>query len=149
MLRLCRMMTIEESKLFTGLSPGELQLLRSIVQEQSFPVGAVIFNQGDPGNGLYVVRSGVVQIASEISQSDRRSLSRILPGESFGDMAVLDQEPRSATASAEQDTEVYFIPREDLLPLLEKIPRLAARWSLDPEILHRASGIAGGSPRFY
>ena len=129
------MTSIEESRLFSGLSPGELQLLRSVVQEHTFPAGTMIFREGDPGDGLYVVKSGLVQIATEVSKSDQRALSRIHPGDSFGDMAVLDQEPRSASASAEQDTVVFFVPREDLLQLLEKIPRLSA--SLVREVSQR------------
>ena len=129
------MNSFEESRLFRGLSPAELELVKSVVQERAYPADTIIFKEGDLGDGLYVVKSGLVQIGTAVSMSEHRILSKLRPSESFGDMAVLDHEPRSASASAEQDTVVYFIPREDLLRLLEKIPKLSA--SLVREVSQR------------
>jgi signal transduction histidine kinase len=60
-----------------------------------------------------------------ITDGERRNLSHFGPGDFFGEMAVLDNEPRSATATAETDTEVYFIPQFELLQMLERSPKLA------------------------
>src|SRR5688500_19197883 len=115
---------LEESKLFSALAPAELQLVREQSIERELPADFQIFKEGDPGDGIYVIRSGQVQISALIEQKERRVLGRLGPGDFFGEMAVLDSEPRSATASTEQPTSLYFIPRESMLALLETSPRL-------------------------
>jgi signal transduction histidine kinase len=119
------MVALESTKLFCGLSPAEIQSLLKVVQIQTFPVGKTIFKEGDAGDGLYIVRSGLVQISAVVSDGDRRILSRLGPGEFFGEMAVVDNEPRSATVMTDQETIVYFVPREEMLRVLESSPKLA------------------------
>lgn len=119
------MLVLETSKLFGSLSEADWQTLRGAVQIESVPAGKSIFKEGDEGNGLYVVRNGLVQISALVTQEERRTLSRLGPGEFFGEMAVVDNEPRSATATAEQDAEVYFVPRPVMLRMLETSPKLA------------------------
>ncbi|MBI3877751.1 MAG: cyclic nucleotide-binding domain-containing protein, partial [Verrucomicrobia bacterium] len=80
--------------------------------------------ESDPGDGFYVVQSGLVSISACVHDSERRVFARIGPGDYFGEMALLDNETRSATATAEKDTEVFFISRTDLLRLLERSPKL-------------------------
>src|SRR5687768_11354235 len=109
------MAELHENRLFSALDAAELQLLRQQCVERELPAGAEIFKEGDPGDGLYVIRSGQVQISALIEQKDRRVLGRLGPSDFFGEMAVLDSEPRSATASTEQPTSLYFIPRESML----------------------------------
>ena len=125
------MVPLEACKLFNNFSEDELKSLRQVTQEKSFKANAEIFKEGDPGDGMYVVKSGGVQISAMVSENDRRVLSRLEPGDSFGEMAVLDSEPRSACAIAEHDSVLYFISRDDLLCLLEKIPRLSAKFVHD------------------
>jgi signal transduction histidine kinase len=84
-----------------------------------------IFKEDDAGDGVYVVQSGLVQISGIINDKVRHTFARIGPGEIFGEMAVLESKPRSATATAVQDTTVYFIPREPMLALVERSPQLA------------------------
>ena len=120
------MIQLGSTKLFGGLAPNEFALVRSVVREISFTPSQQIFKEGDPGNGLYIVKSGLVQISAVLNAGERVVLTRLGPGELFGEMAVLDQNPRSATAMAEQQTEVYFISRDELLQLLECIPKLSA-----------------------
>jgi signal transduction histidine kinase len=117
--------SLESSKLLNGLPIEQWSDLREAVQVKSLPAGETIFQEGDAGDGVYVVRSGLVEISACMNQEVRRPLTRIPPGDFFGEMAVLDNEPRSAMASAKTDTEVYFIPREALLQALRKSPELA------------------------
>ena len=72
-----------------------------------------------------MVQSGAVQISAMVGPDERRVLSRLGPGDFFGEMAVLDSEPRSATALSEIDTTLYFVPRENLLAALEASPKMA------------------------
>lgn len=120
------MSDLHSAKLFSGLSESDLAQVRQAAREISFAPGHVIFQEGDPGDGLYMVRKGLVQISAVVRGDERVVLTRLGPGEIFGEMAVMDDNPRSATATAEEATEVFFIARGELLRLLEKIPRLSA-----------------------
>ena len=123
------MVPLESNKLFQGLSPKELEILRKSARELTFAAGQAIFNQGDPGDGIYFVKDGLVQISAVIGTGDVKVLTKIPPGELFGEMAVLDQGARSANATAEQPTTVYFIARPDLLQILGTSPGWLRRWS--------------------
>ena len=119
------MVALERSKLFHGLGAADMEPLRESVQSFCFKAEEVIFKEGDPGSGLFVVQSGMVQISAMVGPGERRVLSRLGPGDFFGEMSVLDTEPRSATASAEADTVLCFVPRERLLAALAASPKMA------------------------
>jgi len=126
---------LESIALFRDLNPEELQALRLITQEQQFATGSEIFLEGAPGDGVYFVKAGLVEISGLVSSNVRRVFSQLGPGEIFGEMAVIDDRPRSAAATALQDTEVHFIPRAEMLSLIKRSPALA--FSLLQEITQR------------
>ncbi len=109
---------------FLGLLSAELHDLKRIAQRRAFSAGQVIFQQGDAGDGMYVVEEGGVEISTAINEEETRTLSRLAAGTFFGEMAVLDGQPRSATATAEVATIVLFIPRDELLRALAHSPKL-------------------------
>jgi signal transduction histidine kinase len=119
------MISLESSKLFGDLPPAEIRKLASVAREMRFAPGQVIFKEGDPGDGLYLVTSGRVQISAVISAGERYAFSTVLPGDVFGEMAVLDMLPRSAHASVEDETTVLFLPREPFVELLQNSPKLS------------------------
>lgn len=116
---------LECSKLFGRLPANELAALRAHVQERGYPAGTDIFKEGDPGDGVYVVRTGLVEISVRLADGQRCVLSRVAPGDVFGEMSLLDNLPRSATATAEQETTVYFVPRAAMVELLGRSPELS------------------------
>lgn len=116
-------MTLETIPLFRLLNRDELQALRLIVQERQFAAGQAIFLEGAAGDGVYFVKSGQVEISA--GKNERHVFSQLGPGEIFGEMAVIELRPRSATASAMQTTEVFFLPRGEMLPFIERSPGLA------------------------
>src|SRR5437867_3841915 len=119
------MVTLESSKLFSHLPAAELQALRHDIQELSFAPGQQIFQEGDPGDGVYVVKEGVVQISATLHNGERHIFSQVMPGDVFGEMAVLDDQPRSACASVDRQTMVYFVPRQPMVNLLKHSPDLS------------------------
>ncbi len=129
------MVTLEASKLFSQLSPPELSALRRVAQERTFSAGQEVFKEGDDGDGLYMVRDGLVEISGLVDQKVRLVFYHVGPGDIFGEMAVIENKPRSASAVAKADTRVYFIPREEMLALVERSPVLAL--ALLREISHR------------
>ncbi len=119
------MVALESIALFRDLDPDELQALRQIAQEKHFAAPGDIFQEGDPGDGIYFVKNGLVAISSPVGPHTRRVLSQLGPGEIFGEMAVIEHRPRSATATAVKDTDVFFLPRDGMLSLLQRSPALA------------------------
>src|SRR6266702_3559170 len=117
--------TFDSSALFRELGPEDLNHLRAIAREQQFSTGSQIFKEGDQGDGVYLVRTGLVEISGLLADEARHVFSQIGPGEIFGEMAVLENKPRSACAVAKLESKVYFVPREEMLRLVEGSPALA------------------------
>ncbi|NBV23607.1 MAG: hypothetical protein EBS05_17020 [Proteobacteria bacterium] len=128
-----------EGKRFAGLLNEELQALQHTAKMRRFHAGQTIFRAGDPGDGFYLVETGRVTISAAIGASESRPLAVIGPGEFFGEMALLDEAPRSATATAETETRTYCIGRDELLALLEQKPVLAL--NLIREFSHRVRSL--------
>jgi len=119
------MFSPETNKFFRELSPDEMRQLREAAREMAFASNQPIFLQGDPGDGIYFVKNGLVQISIMVGAGESKMLAKIAPGDLFGEMAMLDGDARSASATASEPTTVYFISRPDLLRLLDRAPRLA------------------------
>ena len=126
---------LESIALFRDLNPEELQALRLIAQERQFATGSEIFREGTPGDGVYFVKAGRVEISGFVSSHVHRVFSQLGPGEIFGEMAVIEHRPRSANATALSATEIYFIPRDEMLSLIKRSPVLA--FGLLQQISHR------------
>ncbi len=118
-------MSSSPAKRFVGILSDELHALEPDGEARQFPAGHVIFSAGDPGDGFYVVESGRVQIVANVAQGGQRVLATIGPGDFFGEMAVVDDAPRSASAVAELETRAFFLGRDKLLQLLGRRPELA------------------------
>lgn len=89
-----------------------------------FRRGEVIFHQGDPGDALHVVTSGSVKIVLPSREGDEAIIATVRPGDFFGELSLLDGEPRSATATAIEPTETSTLPRGVFLELLDAHPSL-------------------------
>ncbi len=108
-----------------GRLGDELTSLGAKSDRRTFQPGQVIFSAGDAGDGFYVVESGSVRISAGPGPHEPRVLATIGPGDFFGEMAVIDASPRSATATAETTTTALFLDRAQLLRLFELRPPLA------------------------
>jgi signal transduction histidine kinase len=127
--------SLENNSFCAKLSSEDLNKLRNIAREQSFAAGQEIFKEGDPGDGVYLVKDGLVEISVMGGQTGRYIFRESGPGEILGEMAVIEDQPRSATAVARKETVLYFIPRVEMLQLVERCPGLAT--ALLKEISHR------------
>ena len=110
---------------FTSVLGADLRLPGNTGRTRKFSAGEIIFSAGDAGNGFYVIETGRVQLSAVVGNAETRVLAVCGPGDFFGEMAILDDAPRSATAKAAEVTEAIFLSREELLKLLETRPRLA------------------------
>jgi len=119
------MVTLGACKLFDGLSATELNTLRGLSRVETFPAGHEIFREGEPGEAVYVVRAGTVEILAQISADKREVMSRLGPGEFFGEMSVIEFKPRSATAVTATQVTVYRIPAGEMLTFIHHTPDIA------------------------
>jgi CRP/FNR family cyclic AMP-dependent transcriptional regulator len=108
--------------IFLTLPDEHLAQLAVLSQRRRFQAGARIFRAGDPGTTLFVISSGRVSIEKVSETGKDVVLAELGPGDAFGDLALLDGEPRSATARAVEDTECVTLLREDFLSLVETNP---------------------------
>jgi signal transduction histidine kinase len=129
------MVALESAELFRNLQPDELRALRAVTLERQYAAGQDIFHEGDPGDGVYVVKDGLVEISGLLNQDTRRVFAQIPPGGLFGEMAVIEHRPRSASAKAAKESVVYYIPRGEMLSLIKRSPGLSL--SLLQVISHR------------
>jgi len=101
-----RLELLRRTALFAGLSDRELNRLARDLHSSSCLAGETIFNQGDRGDAVYIVKAGRVRIYVPTKEGQEISVVFYGPGEMFGEMALVDRKPRSATAEAMEDTVV-------------------------------------------
>jgi CRP-like cAMP-binding protein len=113
---------------FAGLDVPALERVAAGTRLRRFRRGEIIFHAGDPGDALFIIVSGEVKIALPSEEGDEAFLATLGPGDVFGELAVLDGAPRSATASALLATEAVILPRDKFRELIATEP--AARDTL-------------------
>lgn len=106
--------------LFVDLSKRELQHLSVACRSRDYAAGEVLVRQGEPGAGLFVVVSGQVQITQQHENGTSEVLSTGGAGEVFGEMALMDEQPRSATVTALQPTRALVLPVFDFRAVLHE-----------------------------
>jgi CRP/FNR family cyclic AMP-dependent transcriptional regulator len=120
--------TLARVDLFSTLDKKELQELAKSSQERSYKARTTIFSQGDTGVGLYVVKSGKAQI---IQGNDPDKAEEVIatagPGDVLGEMALLDDLPRSATVVALEDTVALLLPVWEFRSFLRAHPDVALK----------------------
>ncbi len=112
---------------FNSLSTADLDKVIKHAHFQSYPKGELIFCKGDPGHGLLAIVKGTVKISSPSAEGREIVLNLMREGEIFGEMALLDGQPRSADATAQTDCELLALNRRDFLPMLRETPELALK----------------------
>ena len=110
--------------LFEHASPNILESLANRLRRRHFRRSEVIFHQGDPGDSLHIVAAGSVKILLPSAEGDEAIIATLRPGDIFGELALLDGAPRSATATALDQSDTLVLPRAEFTPLLDTLPGL-------------------------
>lgn len=118
----CNSAELAKVKLFELLDDEELNELAAAIDLDTFDAGKTLFNAGDFGESLYIVRSGEVELFIKDNLGQKIILKIAEEGDIFGEISMLDNRPRSATATALTDTEVFVLDHDDLLLLFQKKP---------------------------
>ena len=116
---------LRHNYLFRGLSDTALDGIAALATRRTYYKGSVIFSQGDKGDALFGVASGRVRISASASGGREVFLNIMEPGDTFGEIAVMDGLPRTANAVAIDTSALIVIQRADFLPFLEREPQLA------------------------
>jgi CRP/FNR family transcriptional regulator, cyclic AMP receptor protein len=116
---------IERNSLFRGLPAPTLTRVAALATRRMYDEGEVVFMRGDPGDSLCGVVTGRVRISSSGAGGKEVFLNIMEPGDAFGEIALLDGSPRTATATAMARTELVVIQREAFFGLLQSQPQLA------------------------
>jgi len=118
---------IHEIEVFRDLTADQLLQVEKYIHPVSFKKGETIFKQGDMGDGMYFIQSGYVSVIADLRADGReRRLATFAEGVFFGDMAILENEVRSATVRAEIDTKLLFMSKAEFQKLVDQEPLIAS-----------------------
>ena len=113
--------------LFSGLDRETLSEFAAITREKAYPKGSVILFEDDPGDSLFVVRQGRVKVVL-VGEDGREVILGVLGvGEHFGELSLIDEQPRSAHVIAMEDAQMLVLRREDFKARVERSPAGASR----------------------
>lgn len=125
---------LSQADIFEELSKTQLELIGSICQERHYQADDVLFEENTPGDEMYIIASGEVQIQVDPSLIDgtdttgSMTIATLRRGQSFGEVALVDEGLRSASARcSQQDTHLIVIPRDKLMLLCDTYPQLGYR----------------------
>jgi CRP/FNR family cyclic AMP-dependent transcriptional regulator len=114
--------TLAAVPFFSGLDAAGLESVGRTVRTRRFRRGEVIFHQGDPGDALFIVMNGAIKISLPSDAGDEAILATLRSGDVFGELALLDGAPRSATATSLEPTETLVLPRDQFRELIATEP---------------------------
>lgn len=112
-------------RMFENLNEDDRIALANVVDELKVPEGHILFQAGDPGDSLFIVRVGQIELFIKDTVGQKIVLHAAQPGDMFGELAMLDSGPRTATALALMDSEVLVLDRDDLILLFQRKPEAA------------------------
>jgi CRP/FNR family cyclic AMP-dependent transcriptional regulator len=111
--------------MFELLNEDDRIALAAVVDELALPAGHTLFQAGDPGDSLFIVRVGEIELFIKDTAGQKITLTNATEGDMFGELAMLDTGPRTATALALADSEVLVLDRDDLVLLFQRKPEAA------------------------
>ncbi len=109
--------------MFAQLSKRDFSALFNIIHNRSYVAQEYIFYQGDPGIGLYIIRDGDVRIERKLDTGEIIPLAKFKEGDFFGELALVDDEKRSASAIADSDVKLAVIFKPDLDEFISRFPK--------------------------
>lgn len=111
---------LEKNPLWAGLDRKDLKAILKVAMERRFETGDIILSRGEGGVGFYLIRDGLVEI-----KSDGNILAKLGPGQFFGEMAILDNQPRSADVVAAEPSRCLIVSEWSFKALISENPKIA------------------------
>ncbi len=113
--------------IFENLSPKEISAVEKRIHKRSYVTDEEIFREKDPGGGMYIILDGKVSIVKNYGGSIEQTIATLKDGDFFGEIALLDESPRTATAISLSDSLILGFYRTDLYELVDRRPKLAVK----------------------
>ena len=104
--------------LFAALDESQLWAVTQLLEEERFTAGTKIFGEGDSGDRLYLVDQGAVRISKQIHDGGEEALAVFRSGDYFGELTLIDEQPRSADAIADEDVVLHALTRDNFKSLV-------------------------------
>jgi CRP-like cAMP-binding protein len=120
-----RILLLKSSPVFSQVKTEDLRVVAQNLEEETYFKGDRVFDSGEHGDRMYILQGGKVAISLEPDPSTDRYLAVLGPGECFGEMNLLDELPRSATAHVLEDTSVLSLEKSRLRGLIISYPELS------------------------
>ena len=116
---------LKDVPLFAGLDDDDLSRMSLLLTEKHYPKDSVVVSASDPGDALYIVAEGDVKVSLWSDNGREIILSTLPSGSFFGEMSLVDGEPRSANVTCTTDAHILRLARRDFLQLLKSYPSIA------------------------
>lgn len=116
---------LREMPFFKDFSQEELVHISTLMKEVFFAKGAVVWEEGSPGQGLHIIDFGKVRVTKRTKENAKQTFAVLKQNNFFGELSLLDGRSHSATVEAAEDTKVLVLQRTDMEKLLEESPRTA------------------------
>ncbi len=117
---------LQRVSLFDGISRREFGHLFQALVVRTYAPGEILFHEGDIGRALYILESGRVELSRKSPTGDLLVLAVLEPGDYFGEMSLLDECARSATAAAMEPVKVHLLYKTELEKLIKHVPHVGA-----------------------
>ncbi|MBW1683333.1 MAG: cyclic nucleotide-binding domain-containing protein [Deltaproteobacteria bacterium] len=120
-----RIVHLKEIEIFEGLSVSELAAVASVAEEMDSAPGEEVIREGEPGETMYLIVSGEVSVLKEREEGQRIELDRIGAGDYFGEMALFEDEVRSATIRTEKPARLLVLHKQEFREIVREYPEIA------------------------
>ena len=117
---------LQKISLFEGISRREFGHLFQALVVRNYAPGELLFQQGDVGRALFILESGHVEISRKTAEGVNQQMAILNPGDYFGEMSLLDELPRNASAAAMEPVRAYLLYRTELEKLMKTVPHVGA-----------------------
>lgn len=116
---------LKMSYLFSGLAEDQLTKIAAIIIDRQYPKGRIIFTEGEPGEAIYLLKSGLIKLTKHLEDGREHILHFVHPGEIFAEVVIFNGGDFPATAEVQEDALVGVIRNRDIEDLIQVNPRVA------------------------
>lgn len=127
---------LKKIPLLSELNEDDHKEIIKHIEMQYYPAHQVLFNEGDAGNAVYIIKRGVVRIYHPGADStEEQEVAMLGDNDVFGEMAIISEKPRNASAQTMEESEIFVLKKDDFVQLVSSNPNMASR--ISSEFLRR------------
>ena len=124
---------LSDTEIFKSLPEEQLKEIADVLKDKVVPANTILFREGDPGDSFYIVHSGRLRVFLRGEDGIETNLNWLMPGDNFGEMALLTDEARSTDVEAVEETHLFMLTKEEFDGVLQKNPDSLYCLSIHPE----------------